>query len=222
MSKKNNGLIAECEPKVHAAICSHTSALRQLSAQQPDAWPVWSQLSPWLNDCTHGGPDQLVGNNLQPSEGYPGEMFWTAMLVSTVAMLVTSGWFWHHMGHEDRAQRVLTAIGSENWDRIETMCNGQTVRIVAPVPTEADLAYAARPHLLANSRPWRPTPSLPHAAPDFTNLLTDNLLHPCKEPTLGPAGQFHVDQGDNEFAAAEGSSLCALIRLPLIEFTLAI
>ena len=35
------------------------------------------------------------------------------MLVATVAMLATSGWFWHHMGHEDRAQRVLKAMGAE-------------------------------------------------------------------------------------------------------------
>ena len=115
-----------------------SKALQQLSAQQPDAWPVWNQLSPWLTDCTHGGPGQLVGNNLRPCEGYPGEMFWTAMLVSTVAMLATSGWFWHHMGHEDRAQRVLKAMGSENWDHIQTMRNGQTVRIVAPATAEAD------------------------------------------------------------------------------------
>ena len=90
------------------------------------------------------------------------------------------------------------------------------VRVRVGVPTRPleshdqvlhGLAARARPHLVVNS--------------PITYLLTNNLLHPRKAPTLGLfPRQSQVDQGDNKFATAEGLSLQALTGLPLVESTL--
>ena len=61
---------------------------------------------------------------------YPGEWFWAAMLITTLCMLITSGWFWAHVGNEEHAYRVLNATTGENWVAITEVRNGQPVRIV--------------------------------------------------------------------------------------------
>ena len=76
---------------------------------------------------------ELLAGNLIDDDGrprYPGEWFWAAMLITTLCMLITSGWFWAHVGNEEHAYRVLNATTGENWVAITEVRNGQPVRIV--------------------------------------------------------------------------------------------
>ena len=100
----------------------------------PDLEPLWSGLSPWLNDFVHGGRGQLTSNPVNEDgwPAYPGDWFWTAMLIATIAMLSTCGWFWAHMGHGERAQTLLADMSAENWGTITVWRNGPPIRIVGP------------------------------------------------------------------------------------------
>lgn len=111
-------------------------SLNRLSSRHPELSsivPLWKNLSPVLNDFVHGGRGQLTSNpideNSQPR--YPGAWFWSAMLIYTVCMLVTSGWFWAHLGDEKRCRAILDAITNEDWGTLTISRNGQDVRIVA-------------------------------------------------------------------------------------------
>ena len=108
--------------------------LRQMEERSgcSDILPWWSEIKPLLNDFVHGGIGQLAGNPID-NKGhtrYPCAWFWVAMLITTMCMLVTSGWFWAHIGREERAERVLNAIAEENWRTITQVRNGLPVRII--------------------------------------------------------------------------------------------
>ena len=109
--------------------------LKELASRQgwPDMGPLWAGLSPWLNDFVHGGHGQLISNSPQSLEpSYPADWFWTAMFVSTVAMLSTSAWFWAHLGHDERWKPILDDMGSEDWGTLTDGRNGQIVTIIGP------------------------------------------------------------------------------------------
>ena len=97
-----------------------------------DILPWWSTSKPLLNDFVHGGIGQLAGNPIDDDgrPRYPGEWFWAAMLITTLCMLITSGWFWAHVGNEEHAYRVLNATTGENWVAVTEVRNGQPIRIV--------------------------------------------------------------------------------------------
>ena len=102
----------------------------------PDLSQWWAGLTPVLNDFVHGGKGQLLGNPIDEDGGpvYPGDWFWTAMLVATISMLATSGWFWAHIKDEERAKAVMADLSAEDWGTITTARNGQTIQIVGPRP----------------------------------------------------------------------------------------
>lgn len=71
-------------------------SLKEMASRSgwPDLVPLWSGLAPWLNDFVHGGRGQLTSNPVN-GEGwpvYPGDWFWTAMVIATIGMLSTSAW----------------------------------------------------------------------------------------------------------------------------------
>ncbi|MXY25823.1 MAG: hypothetical protein F4Y45_15060 [Acidobacteria bacterium] len=110
-------------------------SLKELATSRgwPDLSTLWVGLSPWLNDFVHGGHGQLLSNSTQSREPtYPADWFWTAMFVSTVAMLATSAWFWAHVGHDERWQPILDDMRSEDWGTLTIGRNGQIVRIIGP------------------------------------------------------------------------------------------
>ena len=109
--------------------------LKELASRQgwPDMGPMWAGLSPWLNDFVHGGQGQLVSNSPQsPEPSYPADWFWTAMFVSTVAMLSTSAWFFTHLGDQERCRPILDEMKSEDWGTLTIGRNGQIVKIIGP------------------------------------------------------------------------------------------
>lgn len=92
----------------------------------------WTSLKPVLNDFVHGGRGQLTSNPVDDNgwPQYPGAWFWSSMLIATMAALVTSGWFWAHVGQEERCRRILDAVTTTDWGSLTLLHNGQTVRIV--------------------------------------------------------------------------------------------
>ena len=111
------------------------SSLKKLATEagSPDIMPVWQHLSPLLADFVHGGKGQLTSNPIS-DEGwpqYPAVWFDTAMTAAVMSVLVTSGWFWAHIGDEDRCDAIKALIASRDWAKVTTMRNGQEVRIVA-------------------------------------------------------------------------------------------
>ena len=108
-------------------------SLKKLAAREgPDFTNLWKNLSPWLNDFVHGGFGQL-SKNYNPETGephYPASWFWAGMIIVTQLMLTSSILFLAHMGHTDRAEAVLHGMESEPWGSLETMHNGQGVRII--------------------------------------------------------------------------------------------
>ena len=101
-----------------------------------DMGPLWSGLSPWLNDFVHGGRGQLQSNpiNADGKPVYPGIWFWTAMVAATITVLATHSLFWAHLENEERANRAMNEMAAENWHCITTTRNGQHVRIVGLSP----------------------------------------------------------------------------------------
>lgn len=97
-----------------------------------DILRLWDNLKPVLNDFAHGGRGQLTGNPIDDDgwPRYPGAWFWSSMLVATMSALVTSGWFWAHIGHEERCQKIMDAVTKEDWQVLTLFHNGQHVRIV--------------------------------------------------------------------------------------------
>lgn len=95
--------------------------------------PLWRDLAPWLNDFVHGGKGQLTSNPVNDDgwPQYPGSWVWSAMLAATMSVLVTSGWFWAHVGYEERCEAILKAVTNEDWGTLTTVRNGQKIRIVA-------------------------------------------------------------------------------------------
>ena len=110
---------------------SHLEELESRSGCS-DILPLWENLNPVLNDFVHGGRGQLKGNPIDEkgSPRYPGVWFWSSMLIATMSALLTSGWFWAHIGHEERCQRSLDAVTKEDWRSLTLLHNGQHVRIV--------------------------------------------------------------------------------------------
>ena len=116
--------------------CRVTPAtIREFAARRgyPDALPLWNNLSPVLNDFVHGGRGQLTSNPIdeQGWPQYPGSWFWSSMQVVTMSALVTSGWFWGHIGDQERCRAIMDAVTGEDWGSITVKRNGQNVRIVA-------------------------------------------------------------------------------------------
>ena len=113
-------------------------SLKDLAARTgwPDISQWWVGVGPILNDFVHGGPGQLLGNPIDDDGWpvYPGDWFWAAMLVATVSMLTTSGWFWGHIKDQERAKAVMTDLSTEDWRTITTLRNGQMIQIVGPSP----------------------------------------------------------------------------------------
>ena len=97
-----------------------------------DILPLWENLKPVLNDFVHGGRGQLTSNPIDENgwPQYPGAWFWSSMLIATMSVLVTSGWFWAHIGYEKHCQRILDAVIKEDWGALTLLHNGQHVRIV--------------------------------------------------------------------------------------------
>ena len=108
--------------------------LKQLESRSgcSDILPWWENLKPVLNDFVHGGRGQLTSNPIDANgwPRYPGAWFWSSMLIATMSALVTSGWFWAHIGHQERCQRILDAVTTEDWRALTLIHNGQHVRIV--------------------------------------------------------------------------------------------
>ena len=73
----------------------------------------WKELSPVLSDFVHGGQGQLAANHDTLMPRYPGTWFQTTMSIATLAMLVTSGLFWAHLGEQERAQAVMDEFTGE-------------------------------------------------------------------------------------------------------------
>ena len=103
----------------------------------PDITPLWQSLSPWLNDFVHGGRGQLTSNPINEDNKpvYPGDWFWTAMLITTLATTSTYAWFWAHIGDQERCKPILDDMKALDWGLITIQRNGQTVRIVGPPST---------------------------------------------------------------------------------------
>ena len=101
--------------------------------------PVWKTLARILNDFVHGGVGQLTSNPIDAvsEPRYPGAWFWSVALMYTTCMLATSGWFWVHIGEQERAKTLVDAVAGEDWESLTTMRNGQMVRIVAAPPSSA-------------------------------------------------------------------------------------
>ena len=97
-----------------------------------DILPLWENLKPMLNDFVHGGRGQLTSNPIDENgwPRYPGAWFWSSMLIATMSALLTSAWFWAHIGQEERCQRILDAVTKEDWGALTVPHNGQHVRIV--------------------------------------------------------------------------------------------
>ena len=55
--------------------------------------PWWTEIKPLLNDFVHGGRGQLAGNPIDDNghARYPGEWFWTSMLITTICHLAVLG-----------------------------------------------------------------------------------------------------------------------------------
>ena len=111
-------------------------SLSRLAAHHPELSsivPLWKNLSPVLNDFVHGGRGQLTSNPINESSEprYPGAWFWSVMLLYTMCVLLTSGWFWAHLGDEKRCRAILDAITKEDWGTLTIWRNGQEVRVVA-------------------------------------------------------------------------------------------
>ena len=111
-------------------------SLSRLAAHHPELSsivPLWKNLSPVLNDFVHGGRGQLTSNPINESSEprYPGALFWSVMLLYTMCVLLTSGWFWAHLGDEKRCRAILDAITKEDWGTLTIWRNGQEVRVVA-------------------------------------------------------------------------------------------
>lgn len=85
-----------------------------------------------LNDFVHGGRGQLTSNPIDDKgwPQYPGAWFWSSMLIATMSALVASGWFWAHIGHDERCERILDAVTGEDWTTVALTHNGQHFRIV--------------------------------------------------------------------------------------------
>ena len=114
--------------------------LKELTERFPElahVVPVWRTLGRILNDFVHGGLGQLRSNPIDAvsEPRYPGTWFWATALVYTVCMLATSGWFWAHLGEQERAKALTDAVNREDWECITVMHNGQNVRIFAAPPS---------------------------------------------------------------------------------------
>jgi len=101
--------------------------------------PLWKPLVPILNDFVHGGVGQLTSNpiNAVSEPRYRGAWFWSIGRVYTVCMLATSGWFWVHLGEQERAKALTDAVDTEDLGSITVMHNGQNVRIFAAPPSRS-------------------------------------------------------------------------------------
>ena len=121
---------------VDRRISVNRHSLKELATRSgwPDLSQWWTDLAPVLNDFVHGGKGQLTSNPVDENGWpiYPGDWYWTAMLVATIAMLATCGWFWAHVGDEDRTQSVLADLSSEDWGTVTVARNGQTIQILGP------------------------------------------------------------------------------------------
>ena len=73
----------------------------------------WKELSPVLSDFVHGGQGQLAANHDTLVPRYPATWFQTTMSIATLAILVTSGLFWAHLGEQERAQAVMAEFTGE-------------------------------------------------------------------------------------------------------------
>ena len=73
----------------------------------------WKELSPVLSDFVHGGQGQLTANHDTLVPRYPATWFQTTMSIATLAMLITSGLFWAHLGERERADAAPGVRRSE-------------------------------------------------------------------------------------------------------------
>ena len=103
-----------------------------------DLASLWKDIAPVLNDFVHGGKGQLTSNPLAAEHSkpqYPGTWFGSAMRLYMVLTLMTSGWLWAHLGYGDRCEAILRALSGEDWIAIETVHDGEKVRVELPGPS---------------------------------------------------------------------------------------
>ena len=76
---------------------------------------------------------------------YPAALIWEATHVATWGLVTAYCIAWELIGDENRAERCREDLQNEDWDRIETSRNGQTVYILCrPVDQTAAGASGAR------------------------------------------------------------------------------
>ena len=120
----------------------------------PDLGPLWSEISGPVNDHLHQRAGQwltVIGEEPEyevvlsnPVEQwckpvYPASLIWEATRMATWGLVTAYCIAWELIGDENRAERCRKDLQDEDWDRIETSRNGQTVYILCrPVePTAA-------------------------------------------------------------------------------------
>ena len=54
----------------------------------------------------------------------------SAREIVTMSALITSGWFWTHIGNEERCRAIMDAVTGDDWS-IAVKRDGQPVGIVA-------------------------------------------------------------------------------------------
>ena len=108
--------------------------LKTLAAIQglPDLSDAWKGVSPWINDFVHGGIGTLE-RNYNPDTGepqYEASWVWQAMKLSTIMVGCTGAWSWAHLNETEKAERLISRLQGESWERIEAMRNGMSVVIL--------------------------------------------------------------------------------------------
>jgi hypothetical protein len=111
----------------------------------PDLGPLWREISGPINDLLHlrggqvltaigdeSGHQAVLSNPIEQSREpvYHAGLIWEAALMATLALASTHCITWELLGDENRAKRCREDLLNEDWDRVETSRNGQTVYIV--------------------------------------------------------------------------------------------
>ena len=111
----------------------------------PDLGPLWKKISGPVNDHLHQRASQwltVIGDESEhqvvlcnPIEQsckpiYPAGLIWEAAYLATLAATSAHCIVWELLGDENRAKRCREDLLNEDWDRIETSRNGQTVYIL--------------------------------------------------------------------------------------------
>ena len=115
------------------------------AAGLPNLGPLWNSISWPVNDLLHQRGCQLlivisdesehqvvlsnpIEQSLKPV--YHASLVWEAAVMATVALASAHCITWELLGDENRGERCREDLLNEDWDRVETSRNGQTVYIV--------------------------------------------------------------------------------------------